>query len=645
MVWTWCGWEPLQYYRRLGGFHEAQEGNALWADDWRALLDSEECAAKLADAGINWVTTHFYKGFGLEVEAEEIAATERMIANYHRHGVKVFTYIQYGTTMPETVDDGPWPRVDWNGRHDGHPYEYGDQYWRAKPCANQPGFRDYLLQVVERAIGIGADGIWIDNLQADGCHCEFCQTAFRAFVQQEVHDPWCELGLTDVSRIAIPRAERTRDPLYQLWIRFRCAETRTSLRLLCDRARALKPDVVTAVNIGIGNHQRSVIENGNWIGNLDCVDFTYAENGLFPAWTNGRLVTQHGAAKLAAAAGIGLVPGAGCAPGLQTLARVFAESTLFAMGSSNGPWGLRGENGGGAPLYLRDGSVRQMTAALAVFHCGLHAQLRGSRDAAPVGVFYSLESQGFDEASTRQALDATTQLLLQNQIPFRYVLADRLTPAALTGVRLLILPHILPLAETAAAELQTFVAGGGRLLATGRCGLYDERMRQRRDYVLADVFGVNFSNDFEAEHQAALLRNPMNGCLFMPGEWGLRTPANAPVCELPGDRLVAAIRDAFDGEPAEVFCSAPHVGCELRTLVDGRLWVGWLNYADTPVPGIRMRTPASRWQSAAWCRADGATGALRSVAARGVDEWHLPPLSIDLYVTFSVGDLPDDDPR
>jgi hypothetical protein len=25
MVWTWCGWEPLQYYRPLGGFHEQQE--------------------------------------------------------------------------------------------------------------------------------------------------------------------------------------------------------------------------------------------------------------------------------------------------------------------------------------------------------------------------------------------------------------------------------------------------------------------------------------------------------------------------------------------------------------------------------------------------------------------------------------------
>jgi hypothetical protein len=623
MVWTWAGWEPLQYYRRLGGFHEAQEGNALWADDWRALLDSEECAATLDEAGINWVTTHFYKGFGLDAEAEEIAATERMISNYHQHGVKVFTYIQYGTTMPETIEDGPWQRLDWNGQHDGHPYEYGDQYWRAKPCANQPGFRDYLLKVVDRAIEIGADGIWIDNLQADGCHCEFCQTAFRSFVQQQVSDPWRELGLPDLSRIAIPRAERSRDPLYQLWVRFRCAETRTSLKQLCDRARDLKPDIVTAVNVGIGNHQRAVIENGNWIGNLDCVDYTYAENGLFPAWTNGRMVTQHGPAKLAAAAGIGLIPGAGCVPGPRTLARVFTESTLFAMGCSNGPWGLRGENGGTPPLYLRDATVRQMTDALATFHQMLNAQLQCSLDAAPVGVFYSLETQDFDEAATCKTLDAITQLLLQNQIPFRYVLADRLSPSALTGLQLLILPHILPLAESAATFLRAFVTGGGRLLATGRCGLYDEGMRQRRNYLLTDLFDATFSNEFEREHQAALLRNPVNGCLFAPGS------------DLPLDRLVTAIRDTLAGEPAEVFCPVPHVGCEFRTLADRRLWAGCLNYADVTVRGIRLRTPVGRWASAHWCRADGSTGVMQPVAANGADEWHLPPLDIDLYVTFS----------
>jgi hypothetical protein len=109
MVWAWAGWEPAQFYRRLGGFHEAQEGNALWADDWFRQLESVDTAKALAEAGINWGTTHFYKGFGLKAEDGEIVATARLIANYHRHAIKVFTYIQYGSGMPEVIS--PVPQV------------------------------------------------------------------------------------------------------------------------------------------------------------------------------------------------------------------------------------------------------------------------------------------------------------------------------------------------------------------------------------------------------------------------------------------------------------------------------------------------------------------------------------------------------
>ena len=50
-IWTWAGWEPLQFYRRLGGFHEAQEGNAQWATEWSQRLHSEETVAALAETG------------------------------------------------------------------------------------------------------------------------------------------------------------------------------------------------------------------------------------------------------------------------------------------------------------------------------------------------------------------------------------------------------------------------------------------------------------------------------------------------------------------------------------------------------------------------------------------------------------------
>jgi hypothetical protein len=55
---------------------------------------------------------------------------------------------------------------------------------------------------------------------------------------------------------------------------------RISLELICARARRLKPDVVMAANIGIGNHQKHVLENANWHSMLELLDFTYPPIGV-----------------------------------------------------------------------------------------------------------------------------------------------------------------------------------------------------------------------------------------------------------------------------------------------------------------------------------------------------------------------------
>ena len=558
------------------------------------MIDSEACAEKLAEAGINWVTTHCYKGFGLETEAEEIAATRTMIANYHRHNVQVFTYLQYGTVMPETMQleseaARNWGRVDWNGQHDGHPYEYGDQYWRAKPCANQPGFREYMLRTVETAIEIGADGIWIDNLQADGCHCPHCQQAFQAYLQAHINDPCYELGLLDMALITIPRAERPRDPVYQAWVRFRCEETRTSLRLLAAHACVLKPDVLVAVNVGIGSQQRSLLDNGNWFTNLDCVDYTYAENGFFPGRNNGAMVSQHWPMGIGESIGIRIVPGAGCpyerVPNMLHLRRTFAESAMLGGHAFGGPYGLRGEDGGATPMLLRDAEYRKNSRQLVDWYAAHQTLFAGSVNAAPVALYYSQEAMIGDEARSRQAFEAMVQMLQQQQIPFRYVLSDRL--AELDGLDLLILPHVLPLSDAQIEQLRTYVGSGGKLLATGRTSLYDARMRQRRDYALAAEFGVSFNAKIDGATDVLLL-NPANGCIFLPGDWALPAPGVTNEALISPDRLARAIRNALPAMP-EVLSPVPQVGVTWRQLPDGRHLLGLLNYGETPVSGILLQ--------------------------------------------------------
>jgi hypothetical protein len=610
MVWTWAGWEPLGFYRRLGGFHESQEGDALWQQKWADTLHSERAAKSLADAGITWATTHFFKGFGLKAEAPDMAQAAEMVRNYHRQGVKLFAYIQYGTIVPQTLNAeepgaSQWGRVDWNGQHDGHPYEYGDQYFRAKPCANQPGFIEYLQKCVTAAITAGFDGIWLDNLNSDGCHCDCCQKAFATYLQQTVRDPWNELGVPTLAGITIPRAERQRDPVFQAWTKFRCDEVRDSLKKLCDHARQTKPDVVLAANIGLGNHQRAVIENGNWISNLAPLDLTYSENGELPRWENSKFFSQHRSIKLAAAAGVGVVPGASSKSALQgpyhvptvpsprTLARVFAESTLMNARATGGPWGLRGESAGADPIYVRDASARSDSRQLADLHQRLHTMLRGSADAAPVAILYSFEAMLGDEKLSRAALDSVAQALMQHQVPFRYVLSDRLDP--LDRVKLLILPHVLSITDEQAATIRTFVERGGKVLATGRSSLYDGAMRMRENYALSQVFERNFTNEFEARHQNAILVNPSNGCVLLPGEWGLSDASGKPYSTINASRLVQAVHQTLGPSALPcVMCPLPHVVFEMRSLAGGGLLLGLVNYADEPVHGIQIVIGSSK---------------------------------------------------
>lgn len=651
MVWTWAGWEPAQFYRRLGGFHEAQEGNALWADDWFRRLASEDTAEALSEAGINWVTTHFYKGFGLEAEAEEIAAAARLIANYHEHKIKVFAYIQYGTIMPETIQaesepSRTWGRMDWNGQHDGHPYEYGDQYWRAKPCANQPGFRDHLLRCVDAAIEIGADGVWIDNLQADGCYCPCCQAAFRAYVRANVSDPWQELGLRPehLAGVAIPRALRPRDPLFQLWVRCRAQEVRTSLELICRQARARKPGIVMAANVGLGNQQKHVLENANWHSMLELLDFTYAENDRFPAWTGERIVTQHYAFSIANAVGTHIVPGAGVGaasrglarnrlPGERELRRCLAESAMFGGHALGGPWGLRGENGGEAPILLQDASWRKRNGRLATFY-GERWDLFGAAvDASPVAILYSLESLLADEPGYRRACEAMADLLMQHQISFRYLLSDRL--AKLDEVKVLVLPHLLPLADETEAAIRAWVKRGGRILATGRCGLYDRWMRQRNDYALADLLGAHFSNTFEDTHHDAVIRDPETGCVFLPGQWGQISSGGQPLCRIPRDRVAREIRAMLPIGMPEVLCPVPQVGCAWSRLPDGTHLLSLVNYGDETVRGVEIRWRADEHNPAVVTTFD-ATGTVRTLPVFPIEDRMVcvrpPELDVELFV-------------
>ena len=127
--------------------------------------------------------------------------------------------------------------------------------------------------------------------------------------------------------------------------------------------------------------------------------------------------------------------------------------------------------------------------------CAIEASL------ARVGLVYSQQTAWFygGERAGEKVEDHTLgwyQALIESRIPFEMVhdrLLDRLFENGQLGqFKTLILPNIAALSDSQCRQLREYVAQGGNLIATYETSLYDEWGARRKEFGLADLFGVSF---------------------------------------------------------------------------------------------------------------------------------------------------------
>jgi hypothetical protein len=158
--------EPL-IFRRRTGYASAYEAEGL------------------ARRGVTWVRSHFFKGFGLAAEREEIEMARRFVETCHRHGLKVELYTQFGTLQYEAFLAEEPGMLSWCAVGlDGQPWTitYGHHDFRAQPCLVRQGYWRYFEKVLEAGLQIGGDGFGFDNVcntkTPDICYCPECRRAF-----------------------------------------------------------------------------------------------------------------------------------------------------------------------------------------------------------------------------------------------------------------------------------------------------------------------------------------------------------------------------------------------------------------------------------------------------------------------------------
>ena len=131
------------------------------------------------------------------------------------------------------------------------------------------------------------------------------------------------------------------------------------------------------------------------------------------------------------------------------------------------------------------------------------AHFKTRRSIANIGVIFGQSTQllypGPSSARSHAYMHETTQglydALLQGRFAFDFVHEDRLEPERLARYRALLLPNIAILTDRQCQQLREYVHSGGSLMASFETSLYDENLKPRADFGLADLMGVNKAGD------------------------------------------------------------------------------------------------------------------------------------------------------
>jgi hypothetical protein len=95
----------------------------------------------------------------------------------------------------------------------------------------------------------------------------------------------------------------------------------------------------------------------------------------------------------------------------------------------------------------------------------------------------------------RETTHGLYEILIGGRFAFDFVHEDRLEPERLSKYRALLLPNVAMLSDHQCQQIRDYVHSGGSILASFETSLYDENLRPRADFGLADLFGISKAGD------------------------------------------------------------------------------------------------------------------------------------------------------
>ncbi|OGV55650.1 MAG: hypothetical protein A2017_02945 [Lentisphaerae bacterium GWF2_44_16] len=475
--------EPLIFLRRRGA-------KRLDMNDSFLYQHSEKHIESLKKEGIELVIFHYHKGFGPELEEDEMPLTEKGIRRCRNKNIRTGVYIRIDNIITETFlnkipEAENWLAVD---SLKNNPYAIGlPQYFRKRVCLRNPGYRQYLEKIIKRAVKeldvdvIHFDGAWM-GLESHSCQCDMCRKDFLDFLYQKYPDKTARkerFGYSDLNSIGLPHyyddalspfeMETISDPVMQEWIIFRCRSHSETMRTLAGYAREEAPSVVIEANYMCPSGGNLAYLQGVWdswsIRELDAIWSETSDDAEL--CENGVLVSRARAFKKART----------------------CSSMVFYIPNGELSWWEGIVFGNGAVRFKFNKSKFIPNPK---FTKNYKKELINSKSAAEIAVLHSFSALAYNSRETHRSVVLMEQALLQSNIHFDIIFDEDL--AELNNYKALVLPDVECLTNEQCAKIKGFVKNGGGVLATEKTSLFDEYRRERRDFALSDLFKISIEN-------------------------------------------------------------------------------------------------------------------------------------------------------
>jgi hypothetical protein len=384
------------------------------------------------------------------------------------------------------------------------------------------------------------DGIFMNRWDGSGdCYCESCRKNFRA-----------------TSGLELPRTQDPRDSGRRAFLEWRRQRLVEVLDLWNREIGAINPVCSVVPNNGSGAQSPLDAVETSRRAPMLAAD-RQARHGLEAPWLVGKSAKEYRATMrdkpVIGLFGVGLEEPERWKDSVTSNAEIRIWA-LEAIANGMRPWFTKFSG------TLRDQRWLGEIEKLYGWTEQNDAYLKERRPMARVALVYSQQTNWYvPGAKAEDAALGWYQALVESRVPFEMVHDRLLGSADLAAYRTLILPNIVALSDAQCAQVRAFVAGGGNVVATNQTSLCDEWGARRKNFGLAELFGVDWTGKTEDRMQNSYIRLEHEAAKESPMFAGLE---DAPRVINGVSRVEVAPREKFAQTPFTLVPSYPDLPME-----------------------------------------------------------------------------------